>query len=284
MPSGRAPDFIGLGGGRSGTNWLAACIDEHPHASVPVGEVHFFSRDRFVREGSGQYEAIFSSCPHGDLVGECSSSYWASEEAPARIASLYPDAKLIISLRDPIDRAFSQYRNESGSGRIASDASFLSAFAARPEYRAGSSHGVNLERYLAYIPADRMHIMIFEETHADPERALHDLFLFLGLDPDVPIPSACVRVNESAISRSTAFARAIAWGSGILKRPRLIGLWRFLQASGIASFLKSLNAYPEAPGSRSPSSSDRAALLPIFLSDIGRIETFLGRSLPSWRA
>ena len=284
MAYGRPPDFIGLGGGRSGTNWLAACLDEHPRASVPVGEIHFFSRERAWRKGRQWYESMFASCPSHELAGECSSSYWASEEAPARIASLYPHAKLIVSLRDPVNRAFSQYRNELGSGRVRPGTPFLAAYAMTGEYAAGSRHATNLERYLSHIPRERIHIMVFEETFVHPERALAGVFGFLGIDSHACPRSAHVRINQSSSPRSRAVNALFARGSGLLKRPGLVGIWRFMQETGIASSLKRLNARHEPDHARMPAESERRALRSSFVSEIARIEGFLGRHIPSWRA
>ncbi len=110
-------DFIGVGAQKSGTSWAYACLYEHPEICAPVKEIHFFSRPRY-EEGKEWYEGHFKKCEEGLLRGEFSTSYLYSEESPERIHACYPNAKLIAILRNPIDRAYSQYRNTIKAGDI----------------------------------------------------------------------------------------------------------------------------------------------------------------------
>ncbi|HEU4677805.1 MAG TPA: sulfotransferase domain-containing protein, partial [Candidatus Paceibacterota bacterium] len=124
-------DFIGLGAQKSGTSWAYTCLYEHPAVCMPQKELHFFSRPRF-EEGKEWYEAQFKNCAPGKLRGEWSTSYLYSPDAPERIRSLYPNAKLLAILRNPIDRAYSQYRNAVRAGEIPKSMPFRAYSAKEP--------------------------------------------------------------------------------------------------------------------------------------------------------
>ena len=108
-------NFIGVGAQKSGTSWIYACLYEHPEICAPIKEIHFFSRPRYEK-GIAWYEKQFDRCAVEKLRGEFSTSYLYTPEAAARIHAAYPDAKIIAVLRNPIDRAYSQYRNAIKAG------------------------------------------------------------------------------------------------------------------------------------------------------------------------
>ena len=101
------PNYLIIGAPKCGTTSLAAWLDEHPQVyMVPEKELHFFSG--YWEQGLDWYEQCF--VPNGKpLVGEASPSYLENPVARERIASVLPGAKLIAMMRNPVDRAYSQY-------------------------------------------------------------------------------------------------------------------------------------------------------------------------------
>jgi hypothetical protein len=118
------PDFLIVGAQKCGTTSLYGNLVKHPSV-IPalVKEVHFFNNSRnYFQKGVGWYKAHFPSllykyysthiCRNDFLTGEASPFYMFHPHAPKRISELLPEVKIIILLRNPVDRAYSQYHHE----------------------------------------------------------------------------------------------------------------------------------------------------------------------------
>ena len=106
----RRPDFIGIGAQKAATSWLAACIAEHPRVWMPRKELGFFST-RYDYNQMQKYWKNFAACPNGHKTGEFSTNYLTTYESCCRIKTWCPDARLIIVVRDPLERAISHWRH-----------------------------------------------------------------------------------------------------------------------------------------------------------------------------
>jgi hypothetical protein len=109
----RLPDFIIAGAPRSGTSWLYALARRHPQIAMAgpiVPEPKFFLVDELWQLGIDYYsEKWFDLLPAGRVLGEKSTNYLESAEAAARIRRALPGVKLVFLLRNPVDRAYSNY-------------------------------------------------------------------------------------------------------------------------------------------------------------------------------
>ena len=101
--------FFGLGPQRSGSTWLDGCLRQHPQCALPVKTKETFFFDRYFDRGLCWYERQFDVGREVRAVGEVAPSYFGYPDAPIRIAQLFPDARLIITLRNPIERAWSHF-------------------------------------------------------------------------------------------------------------------------------------------------------------------------------
>jgi sulfotransferase family protein len=108
MKTGRLPDFLIVGAGKAGTTSLAAWLRAHPQVFVPAEkELHFF--DRSWDRGVDWYRAQFAEAPADATAGEATATYMIHSVYIDRMAAVVPDARLIAMLRNPVDRARSQY-------------------------------------------------------------------------------------------------------------------------------------------------------------------------------
>ncbi len=107
--SRRLPDFIILGAQRAGTSSLYYYLSQHPQILPAVRkELHFF--DDHYRRGLGWYRSQFPTRgARGTITGEATPYYLSHPHAPARIQRLLPQARLIVLLRNPVERAISHY-------------------------------------------------------------------------------------------------------------------------------------------------------------------------------
>ncbi|MFH0780851.1 MAG: sulfotransferase [Pseudomonadota bacterium] len=109
----KQPSFIIAGAPRSGTTWLCQALDKHEEISMAkpfVPEPKFFIKDDLYEKGINYYiETWFNKIPDGLLAGEKSTNYLENSMAAERIAFHFPQIKLIFMLRNPVDRAFSNW-------------------------------------------------------------------------------------------------------------------------------------------------------------------------------
>lgn len=212
------PKFIIIGSQRCGTTSLYTYLAQHPQILTPIKkEMDFFSW-HFDR-GIDWYLAHFPAMPPGEyfVTGEASPSYFDCREASERLYSACPEAKLIVLLRNPVDRAISHFYRLKGlnwEGRSLDRAinDEIERLAQNPEYIIGEEPGNYLARgryvefiqnWLAFFPKEQLLILKSEDFYADVAATVQQVLAFLDL-PEYQLseyqnanPGAYQRVNES---------------------------------------------------------------------------------------
>jgi hypothetical protein len=187
-----APDFIGLGAQRSGTTWLYSLIAAHPGVQgSTVKELHFFHRywnRPFGADDATAYTQYFPR-PAGLLAGEWSPGYLSHFWIPPLLDAAAPDAKLLVSLRDPVERYRSGLALQSETRRP-------SAASASTAFRIGC-YGTQLKHLFSSVDRERVLVVQFEACTRDPARELARIYEFLGLDPEFRPSTIDRRVNEA---------------------------------------------------------------------------------------
>ncbi len=206
------PDFLIVGSMKCGTTSMHDWLIEHPFVAPAKKDIHFFSVK--YAQGADVYRSYFPyardreafAAEHGRpfISGEATASYLADYWTPRRAAKLVPNARLIVCLRDPTDRSYSQYHYfrkwekeplESFEEAIASEEERLDGEEAReirdPSYHSWqvyqwgylrtSRYAEHIERWLAAFPREQLLFLEFEEVVAAPERALEQIHEHLNL-------------------------------------------------------------------------------------------------------
>jgi Sulfotransferase domain len=198
------PEFLVIGAQKAGTTALYAYLRWHPAITGPSWkEVSFF--DRHWWRGERWYRGQFPLRSAGRLVGEASPSYLFHPLAPERVRSLLPDVRLIALLRDPVERAYSQYQHEVALGR--EPLSFEDALEAEEErtrgeverlvadprafsrdwwdhtYAARGLYAEQLERWLAVFPRNQLLVVATDELGEKPAETYAAVLSFLGVEP-----------------------------------------------------------------------------------------------------
>ena len=227
------PNFLVIGAAKSGTTSLHAWLGQHPEIFVSQQKsLHFFAKDWVLENANGpgdkrllmlmtstweSYLAHFREAEGRKAIGDFSPSYfwwWPSRE---EIRDRLPDAKIILTLRDPVQKAFSQYTHLVRDGR--ETLSFWDALQAEPErkarkygglwlYRESACYAESTERFLEYFGPDRMRIYFFEDLVRDPSIVLKDIFRFLGVAEHAQIDTSSAR-HRSGAPRSRLLASTI---------------------------------------------------------------------------
>lgn len=211
------PDFIIIGAQRSGTTYLYdALLGPHVMGAVRK-EVHFF--DREFHRGPGRYRSAFplrstvrrrSASEAGAVVGEATPYYLAHPAVPARAASVVPGARLIVLLRDPVERAFSHYQHsrrlgfenlpfdealrcepqrlEGEEAMLMSRPRYRSAALERHSYATRGLYARQLRRWLEHYPREQLLVLSSEELFADANTVLRRVEHFLGVPARDVVP------------------------------------------------------------------------------------------------
>ena len=275
MPEDRLPSFVIIGAAKSATTWLAHNLQRHPQVFVPSVEVHYFSRHYVM--GVSWYAAHFKGARVGQVVGERSNTYFTCPEAPKRLRNLLPDVRLIVQLRNPIERAYSDYcmhlRRRTVSSEI--DIYFDISKTPMPHLLNTGLYYYNLSRFLDEFPGDRIEVLLCDDIAAEPALSFKRACAFIGVHGDSPRCSAGERVNGNEVPEVN---------------PRLRGMLRPLQWLGaphaayrhqpwfrrLRSCLGSLPPYPPL------STTTRDRLCAFYRDDVDALSSILGRDLRSW--
>ena len=195
------PDFLGIGTQKGGTTYLYELLKRHPQVFLAEPkEQHFFSLH--WQRGADWYGNQFASAKPDHLCGEITPYYLFHPEAPARIHSLLPNVKLIVLLRDPVERALSQYFHSSRLGLDHMD--LEEAFAAETgrlknsaealkqglphlshqqhSYVSRSRYEEQLRRFDRYFNSDQILLLKSEDLFCKPQFTWETIIEFIGLN------------------------------------------------------------------------------------------------------
>jgi hypothetical protein len=187
-------DFIVAGVQKAGTTALHYFLAKHPHIALPRDQaLHFFDQAKNF-QGEADYETLHGNFDRGwrwRIAGEVTADYVYYTPALSRIANYNPAMKLIISLRNPTERAFSHWNMRRAKGREPLD--FLDAIKLdQAQIGTGDLRGnahierglytPQLERVFEIFPRDQVLLIKYEEFREDYSKTLEKVFDFLGID------------------------------------------------------------------------------------------------------
>jgi len=298
------PDFFVVGAPKAGTTALHAALAKHPQVFMPrTKEPKFFlyggSRPVPTR-GPGdahgtresvwrrdRYEALFAEAPSGRLRGESTAFYLQDPAALRRIRAEIPEAKLIAVVRDPVDRAYSNWLHLWADG-LEPIGDFVAAFEAEEErmaagwgffwhYRRLGLYGEQLTRALDLFRRDQVHVLRYRDLVDHPEATLNRICDFLGLDRAIT-PTVAPENTRRFVApslRTKAISPVIRGGARVgahfppgLWRKASIPLLQILQSGG--------GLRPDL------AVADRRRLRAHFAEDIAVLEGITGDSYSDW--
>ena len=191
------PEFVGVGAQRSGTTWWFDLLLSHPQIRPPKGrrkELHFF--DRFGAEPmtaahEAEYAELFRRRP-GQIAGEWTPRIMGDAWALRLLKRAAPDARLLILLRDPIERYRSGVLHRASRGVDRRKALISSDAIERGRY------GTQMKRVRELFDKDRILVLQYERCVADPVGQYRRTLAHLGVDDHVPDDVASLRGRSMA--------------------------------------------------------------------------------------
>jgi len=173
------PNFLVLGPPRTGTTWLYRCLREHPQVFLPeIKQPHFF--DRYFEKGIEWYAKFFEGAGREhDEIGEITPDYLSNEEACERIKAFSRDMKFVIVYRDPVERAFSQYKVRMRSSEYGYTGSLSEALKEDSTLMKDSLYGSNVKRCIELFGDRNIYIANFDHMKMNPSNYLRGILTFL---------------------------------------------------------------------------------------------------------
>lgn len=176
------PDFLIIGPQKCATTWLYDCLYEHPEVLMPeTDSVHYF--DMLYNKSESWYLEYFSAYNGESVVGEETPTYIRDEMAPKRIAETLPEVKLIFTLRNPVDRAFSHWWHERSKNKHSFQ--FSEVFDNYDLYQNWIVPGFyyrHLMRFSQYFSREQINICFFDDLVEDDKKYIQDVYSFLEID------------------------------------------------------------------------------------------------------
>jgi hypothetical protein len=288
------PNFIIIGAAKAGTTALYWYLAEHPAVFMsPVKETNYFAYGldaggqlvygdpdvhRFPVKSLGEYEQLFANVGRAAAVGEASPIYLECPQAAGRIRERLPAARILCSLRQPVERAYSDYLMYlRRRGRRFDPARELTATAgwARPDSRwmQVSRYAQQLERYFEAFPREQIHVLLIDDFKPSPLRAVQDVYRFVHVDPafapDFDTPHAPGGMPASTMLEGFFTSGAIV---------SAVKPWVPLRAANWIRRLRTRNM--RKPPTLPPALKQE--LTAHFRDDIAKTSQLIGRSLAHW--
>lgn len=311
----KLPDFIVVGANKGGTTSLYHYLKQHPEVYLsPIKEPHFFSKDidttlfskafaqnklqdidayvhgdlateyhaAFVREWQ-HYRLLFKNAVNEKAIGELSTSYLYSEVAAKEIYNALGDIKIIIALRNPVERAFSHYRMNlyTGNSNIFSFSEALQedrlhipkVWGNANLYLELGLYYVQVKRYLDTFSAANIKIIFTEDLKSNADVVITDLYTFIGVDNSFK-PDTSVRYNE-------------------VYTPKYKNLTWLLNVSGIRPLAKKISSgrmkelgikllYRNKEDKGQITASEKAFLIDFYKDDVQKLSQLLHKDLSHW--
>ncbi len=210
-----APDFIYIGPDKAGSSWLHEILGTHPQVFLtPAKGLYFF--DRHYDRGLQWYVDQFDDARPEHLVrGEVCQDYLAHPDAAERMADSLGRVKLMVTLRDPAERAFSSYLHMLRSGWRAG--TFLEALSRYPELIDHGRYGSQLRRFSSRFGRDALHVAVFDDLKADPQAFLDAVTAWLGVQPLPLDDSQRAPRLPAGRARSVVVSRVVSWGARVMR-------------------------------------------------------------------
>ena len=304
--AGRLPDFLLIGAPKAGTSALHAALARHPDLYLsPVKEPKYYmcgdspppayrgpgdahSNQEWVWQRA-RYRQLFAGAEDGVLCGESTPFYLYNRDARRRIAADLPHAKLVAVLRDPVDRAYSNWMHLWADGLEPCEdvveacrreqRRIDDGWAPFWHYQALGMYGRQLADLFDHVPREQVLLLRYRDLIKAPQTALHEVCRFLGVPdapaPELPVDNARPFVRPGVRTRTLGPLVRAGARAGAFLPPQV---WRKVSKPLVGRL------HGRGAASRPRLSPEqRAVLREPFLPDIDLLERVTGESYADWR-
>ena len=271
------PNFIYIGPDKAGSTWIFEALRAHPDVYVaPSKDIYFF--DRYFDRGLQWYERHFAGAGDARAVGEISHDYLFSKVACERIATSIRGVKLLATLRNPVERAFSEYLYYRKHG--AASYGLRRAAEEYPSILTGGLYAAHLEEYLRRFPRDALLLQRFDTLQQDPSAFAAELYDFLGVDTTFKRPGMERKSLPASRPRAPGVARLVKSAAVLVRELGFGSVVGSLKHSRVVQ--RALYAPYSERDRPELSSADRRWLRDFYRPDIEALQRLLSDRFDSW--
>ena len=273
MDSTPAPEkitFVMAGCQRCGTTWVDAALREHPEIFLPAQKQTYFF-DQNYDKGIDWYLNQFATATSEQIaVGEIATGYSLTSSVPL-MAEHLPHIKIIMAMRHPVERAYSNYQVRKA---VNNWSSFESALEEDPEFYERGKYIEQIEALLEFYPRENLHLVLYDDLKANDRKYLRDMLQFIGVDDSFESPQIGQQRNASMFPRLRK----------VLHRLGLRPLVTALSKSSIGDMVRKRNKKKRKPSSATLCPATRRELVEYFKPYNDRLAELLGRNLDHWNS
>lgn len=292
------PNFLVIGAEKSGTTALHELLATHPQVfmSEPKEPSFFLSQDpRYLAQDllgqqhgdirtQAKYEEIFAAAPAAKAIGESSPCYLYSPEAAKLIRATIPGVRIVALLRNPAERAFSQFTFNQQRGWEPLARTFREALELEEERVQGNSmwafhytrRGMYARQLAPYLNAfgDRVRVWAYDDFVEKPAHVLREICAFCEIE-EIALAEPPARRNVTSLPRSGIVRQLLDRPNPIRAMAR--GLMPNRARSALGAMLRRMNA-------RRPAKDDEAirSLIPVFEEDIRQLAATILPKAADW--
>lgn len=296
------PNFLIIGAQRSATTFVHKCLEDHPNIFMPPKEKAFFENPYYFQKDFNEFEKLFENVSQ-EAIGIKRPNYLGKIECPERISQYIPNAKLIVILRNPVERAISAYFHQMKSGFIpikpvetglvnVINRKYDKLYPRSKEIIEFGFYHQHLMRYLNYFKKDQIFVILYSDIKAHPLKSIQNIYSFLKVE-DNYIPKTLkskqnpgvysltrlrlLNLRHRFISTYNEDKTARYGKKQKTELDRLIDrLILLIDRKLLSRICKNSRSKLSAKLSRS--------LFKIYEEDINGLEDFLGRKLTHWKS
>ncbi len=287
------PTFIGIGGQKCASTWLASCLAQHPDIYVhPKKEIKYFNEktqdftpNSNFSEPSQWYLSHFNNAEKYPSCGEFTPDYLTSETAPQRMFDLLGPIKILCIVRNPVNRLRSHLRHcirrgllkVPQSGNVTKN-DLVGATEIYPGLILNGHYADGLHKYIDLFGRESVHICVYERIVSDPSNGLAEIYDHLGVNTDFNYSASEKVVGAGYIPRSAILEQFRIHAYRLVSQ-YLPSALPYLRATRITDLYKKLNGN-NSKIEFAPDAIDY--INDLYLESNRELEDILGFSLPEW--
>lgn len=289
-------DFAVVGAQKSGTTLFGRCLNEHDEVFLPFADIDYIERDDYDSSDLSPITQALHSASPSDVKGIKRPDYLGHHHCAGRIHNIAPECKIIVVLRNPVQRAVSAYFHFMRDGLIpAMDIEKgmprLMAHERYPKYPRAEQildfgfYFKHLQPYRNHFGDENILVLLNSELRSDRNGALRRTFEFLGVSPDFQVPEYLKSANVGVYSMprirlhhalSPIFFKYGAARKRVILRHPIMGIAR----KGFTVFDRHILGRILGNDNKGISDQLRTELENLYRDDVEQLAHFLGRDLP----
>ena len=278
----KSTHFICLGAHKCGTSWLFNCLYEHPDIYVKDKIDYFYNNQRYALKEEWYSDQFLQKKM---ITGELSTVYLFKDKTNSvakRIFEFNPKIKLLVLLRNPIDRAYAHYLQDIKIGHITSNTSFKKAIEENPNLLFWGKYKEHLETYFSYFEKEQIKILLFDDLKDNSEKLITEVYSFVGAETNFIPKSLQKKINSARIPKYSNLDVLKRKTSDLLRKS-LVGekIWWQLKHSSFAKQYYALNSSKHL-ALKLTNTKTRQELYSYFKEDIEYVKSLLSRNDLNW--